>query len=155
MRAWILCLALVLFAVALRAERVVKVADGDTVTVLSEANEQIRVRLWGIDAPEKAQDYGEVSRKRLAERIAGKDVRLEMHGKDRYGRVLAVIWYKGENENLRQVREGLAWHYVYYAKKATDYAEAEKQAREKRIGLWKKPNPVPPWEFRRQKRKSD
>lgn len=155
MKAWALILPFAFVAATASAERVVKVSDGDTITVLDENNKQIRVRLWGIDAPESKQAYGKAARSRLADNIAGKDVRLDVRGKDRYGRLLAVVWLGDENENLLQVRDGFAWHYVYYAKKATEYAEAEKYARERRLGLWKDSNPVPPWEYRRRKRKSD
>ncbi len=140
-------LALALIA---NAERVVKISDGDTITVIDENNVQTRVRLWGIDAPEKKQPFGEASRRHLAEKIAGENVRLESRGRDRYGRLLAVVWLGNENQNLRQVRDGYAWHYVQYAKKATDYAAAEKQAREKRLGLWQEDDPTPPWTFRRR-----
>ena len=154
MKVFLLLLVGLSFAGVLNAERVVKVSDGDTITVLDEAKHSIRVRVWGIDAPESKQAYGQASRRHLAERIAGQDVRLEVRGKDRYGRVLAVVWLGDENENLLQLCNGFAWHYVAYAKKATEYADAEKNAREQRLGLWKEPSPIPPWEFRRRKRKS-
>lgn len=144
-------LAFLTLALIANAERVVKISDGDTITVIDENNVQTRVRLWGIDAPEKKQPFGEASRKHLAEKIAGENVRLESRGRDRYGRLLAVVWLGDENENLRQVRDGYAWHYVQYAKKATDYAAAEKQAREKRLGLWQEDDPTPPWTFRRRR----
>lgn len=143
-------LAFLALALITNAERVVKISDGDTITVIDENNVQTRVRLWGIDAPEKKQPFGEASRRHLAEKIAGENVRLESRGRDRYGRLLAVVWLGNENQNLRQVRDGYAWHYVQYAKKATDYAAAEKQAREKRLGLWQEDDPTPPWTFRRR-----
>lgn len=143
-------LAFLALALIANAERVVKISDGDTITVIDENNVQTRVRLWGIDAPEKKQPFGEASRRHLAEKIAGENVQLESRGRDRYGRLLAVVWLGNENQNLRQVRDGYAWHYVQYAKKATDYAAAEKQAREKRLGLWQEDDPTPPWTFRRR-----
>lgn len=145
--------AFVALAVSANAERVVKVSDGDTIIVLDASCVQTRVRLWAIDAPEKKQPYGEASRRHLAEKIAGKEVRLEPHGRDRYGRLLAVVWLGDENENLAQVRDGFAWHYVQFAKKAYEYAEAEKAAREKRAGLWNDASPVPPWVYRRRSSK--
>lgn len=155
MKTWALFFACALSAFVARAERVIDVSDGDTITVLNEENKQMRVRLWGIDAPEKKQSYGQAARRHLAEHIAGKDVRLEIRGKDRYGRVLAVVWLGDENENLLQVRDGFAWHYSQYAKKATEYADAEKCAREHHWGLWQDASPTPPWEFRRRKRKKN
>lgn len=149
----ILTLIFIFSAVFACAERVVKVSDGDTITVLDSEHHEIRVRLWGIDAPEKKQAYGEASRRHLAEHIAGKDVRLEIHGKDAYGRTLAVIWLGEENENLLQVRDGYAWHYKQYAKKSYSYADAEKEARDHRRGLWKDANPIPPWDFRKNRRR--
>ena len=143
------------FVPACFGESVVKVSDGDTISVLDAAHHQARVRLWGVDAPESKQAFGEASRRHLAEHIAGKDVRLELHGRDRYGRVLAVVWLGDENENLMQVRDGYAWHYVAFAKKAKEYAAAEKSARELHLGLWSDAHPVPPWEWRKARRRKD
>ena len=140
-------------AVAAWAAHVVKVSDGDTITVIDAGGNQVRVRLWGIDAPEKAQAFGEASRRQLAAVVAGKDVRLERRGHDRYGRLLAEVYVGDENANLEQVRGGWAWHYAAFARKATAYAEAEKSARERRCGLWADANPVPPWEWRRFNKK--
>lgn len=139
--------------VAAFAERVVKVVDGDTCVVLDKNKRQIRVRFWGIDAPEKKQAFGEASRRHLAELIAGKDVELISHGFDRYGRLVAEVILNGENENLRQIRDGFAWHYVAYARKAKTFAEAERAARKEHIGLWQDPHPVAPWDFRRRKKR--
>lgn len=133
--------------------KVIKVSDEDTITVLTDDKESVRVRLWGIDAPEKNQAYGEASRKNLANLIAGKNVRLVSHGNDQYGRLLAEVFLGEENECLRQIRDGYAWHYVFYARKAEEFADAEKNARTRRLGLWKDPKPVPPWDFRRNNRK--
>lgn len=153
--------ALVIFAAVFSVvpssfgESVVKVSDGDTITVLDADRHRTRVRLWGVDAPESKQAFGEASRRHLAEHIAGKKVRLELRGRDRYGRVLAVVWLGEENENLMQVRDGYAWHYVAFAKNAPEYAAAEKSARECRVGLWSDAHPVPPWEWRKARRRKD
>lgn len=138
--------------ISLPAERVVKVADGDTITVIDSDKHTSRVRLWGIDAPEKAQAFGNASREHLAALVAGKDVRLVEYGRDRYGRILAEVFVGDENVCLKQVLDGYAWHYVYYAPKALSFADAEKSARQQRIGLWKDSNPIPPWQFRRKQR---
>lgn len=137
---------------SLYAERVVKVSDGDTITVLDDENRQSRVRLWGIDAPESKQAFGKASQKHLAKAVAGKDVRLEIKGKDRYGRIIARVWIDNEDVCLRQIRDGFAWHYKHYAPDEIEFAKAEEKARERHLGLWQDRNPIPPWEFRRQKR---
>ena len=132
--------------------KVVKVADGDTVTVLDAAKTQHRIRLNRIDAPEKKQAFGEASRKHLAGFIAGKDVRIEWEKKDQYGRILGII-YNGETDiNLQMVKDGFAWHYKHFDK-TPSYAEAEKTAREKKLGLWSDPNPVEPYLFRKANKK--
>lgn len=142
--------------------RVVKVSDGDTITILDADNAQHKVRLDRIDAPEKAQAFGEVSRKHLASLVAGKDVEVEWTKKDAYGRILGTVWVQVQADgttaavrtdvNLRMVKDGLAWHYKRYDS-TKSYADAEAAARTAKLGLWKDPDPVPPHEFRKAKRK--
>ena len=91
--------------------RVVHVADGDTITVLDASNTQRKIRLSRIDAPEKAQAYGDVSRKHLAAFVAGKTVCVEFTKSDKYGRILGTIWDGETDVNLQMVKDGLAWHY--------------------------------------------
>ena len=129
--------------------RVVRVADGDTITVLDSTNIQNKVRLVKIDAPEKSQAFGEVSRKHLASLVASKEVKVEWTNKDKYGRVLGEVFVGTTNVNLRMVKDGLAWHYKHFDNTPT-YAQAEVEARAKKIGLWKDANPIPPWEFRKK-----
>lgn len=131
------------------AGKVVAVTDGDTVRVLVDGRE-LRVRLEGIDAPESKQAYGQRSKQALSELVFGKHVRLDVTGKDRYGRTLGLLYVDDEPVNVRMILEGMAWHYAYFNAEPT-FAAAEKQAREARAGLWSDPDPVPPWEFRRQK----
>ena len=130
------------------AGRVVRVADGDTLTVLV-SNQQVRVRLQGIDAPESAQAFGTRSKQALSDKVFGKDVRLAWAGKDRYGRVLGDVYAGGRWVNLEMVAEGWAWHYVRYSSDKR-LADAEAAARAARLGLWQDQAPVPPWEFRRK-----
>ena len=125
------------------------VQDGDTFNLPDNAT---RVRLWGIDAPEKGQAYADEARDRLKELCEGKAVRLEIKDTDRYGRKTAIVWKGKTNINLQMVKEGLAWHYAYYAPDAKDLAAAEKAARKARKGLWKDKNPVKPYDFRKQSR---
>lgn len=123
------------------------VMDGDTFRSGST-----RVRLWGIDAPEKGQAHADESRARLKELCEGKAVRLEIKDTDQYGRKVAIVWLGKKNINLQMVEEGLAWHYAYFAPDAKNLAAAEKAARKARRGLWQDKNPVNPYEFRKQSR---
>ncbi|WP_029904234.1 thermonuclease family protein [Prevotella sp. 10(H)] len=132
--------------------KVVKVADGDTFTLLTNSNEKIRIRLYGIDAPENGQDYGSKSRQYLNDLCYGKQVRVQKIDTDHYGRTLGVVFVDGINVNEELVRQGLAWYYREYAD--DPFLEAlELSARDKRINIWSMKNPVPPHEFRRNKRK--
>ena len=136
--------------------RVVKIADGDTLTVLDESNRQHKIRLVGIDAPERAQPFGTVSRQNLADLVFGKTVTVEWHKQDRYQRVLGKVLLNGQDVNLKQIKAGLAWYYKQYDKdqRAAErklYAEAQKAANLKGIGLWSDPMPVAPWDFRHNK----
>ena len=133
--------------------RVAKIADGDTLTVLDESKRQHKVRLVGIDAPERKQAFGTVSRQNLADLVFGKKVDVEWSKQDRYQRVLGKVLLDGKDINLKQVKAGLAWHYTQYDKdlQLADkrlYAEAQKAASLKGIGLWSDPAPVAPWDFR-------
>ena len=142
--------------------KVTKVADGDTITVLDSNKEQHRIRLAGIDAPEKGQPFGDASRKMLGELVAGKEVRIEFEKYDRYGRIVGKVWVtpidcpscdKTLDVGLAQITSGMAWWYRKYAhEQSTEdqgrYEFAEKEAKAKNIGLWQDRNPVPPWEFR-------
>lgn len=126
--------------------KVVSVHDGDTITVLS-GKEQTKVRLYGIDAPEKKQDYGQRSKQFLASLIAGQVIEVESKGKDRYKRTLGIIYYKGQDINAQMVLNGYAWAYVKYSR---IYVNQENTARENKRGLWQSSNPTPPWEWRKR-----
>jgi endonuclease YncB( thermonuclease family) len=91
--------------------RVVKIADGDTVTILDESNRQHKVRLVGIDAPERKQPFGTVSRQHLAGLVFGKTVAMRWQKRDRYQRILGKVLVDGQDVNLEQIKAGLAWHY--------------------------------------------
>ena len=148
--------------------KVVAVTDGDTIKVLDDNSVQHKVRLAGIDAPEKAQPFGNASREHLATMVAGKDVRVETTKNDRYGRVLGKVWVqprdcpscgKTLNANHAQILSGMAWWYQDYAKdqSAEDqgrYESAVTEARKRKLGLWSEPNPIPPWAWRRGQRTS-
>jgi endonuclease YncB( thermonuclease family) len=134
---------------------VVAISDGDTITLLTEDKRQIKIRLAGIDTPEKKQAFGTKARDHLASRIFKHDVEVDLRKQDQYGRHLGVIYIGGVDINQSMIQDGYAWFYKHYAKEqpkeeALRYAKAEADARSKQRGLWADPNPVPPWEFRKE-----
>ena len=133
--------------------KVIKVTDGDTVHVLDQSKTKHKIRLGGIDAPEKKQLFGDKSTQNLSRLIAGKNVEVEYDKRDRYGRIVGKLIKDGQDINLLQIKGSLAWHYKYYEKEQTKldrvlYSSAEIEAREKTIGLWAVPA-IPPWEYRK------
>jgi micrococcal nuclease len=126
--------------------KVVKVTDGDTITVLVD-NEQIKVRLSEIDAPEHGQDFGQKSKEALADLVFEKEVRVVTHGKDRYGRTIGDVFVGQTNVNEKLVADGWAWNFPKYSK-SKRLAELENEAREAKRGLWAGNAPIPPWEYR-------
>lgn len=147
-----LLLALPPLAQADFSGRVVRVIDGDTVSVLS-GNEMYRVRLNGIDAPESKQAYGQRSKQSLIALAAQKNVLVIGNKQDRYGRYLGTIMNENLNINAEQVKTGMAWAYRFHGK-ATDMKMLvlEKIARSSGVGLWADPNPVEPWKWRRSEK---
>lgn len=138
------------------AGKVVGVADGDTITVLDDENTQHKIRLQGIDAPEKGQPFGNVSKQNLSSLVFGKIVDVECDKLDRYGRLVAKVSIDGVDVGLEQIRAGLAWHYKQYQNEQSKpdqklYAEAEISAKNAKAGLWKDAQPVAPWNFRNPK----
>ena len=148
-----LCLALQAHADTLLG-KVINVADGDTITVLDDTHTQHKIRLTGIDAPEKRQAFGNVSKQSLAKQVAGQSVAVEWDKVDRYGRKVGKVLLAGLDCNLVQIKRGLAWHYKQYQREQSpadrqSYAAAEVEARAAKLGLWRDAAPLPPWEFRR------
>ena len=131
--------------------KVIKVSDGDTITLLTDDKVSHKVRLNDIDAPEKKQPFGNKSRDNLASYIAGEIVTVKYKSKDRYGRVLGTIYFDNLDINLQQVKNGYAWVYKQYSKNQTYYKE-EQKARDLKKGLWIEKEPIAPWEFRKQKK---
>lgn len=131
--------------------RVVGVSDGDTITVLTREHKKIKVRLASIDAPEKAQPFGERSKQSLSSLCFGKDVRLETEGEDRYGRTVAEVYVGDLDANAFQIERGMAWVFTRYAAKDSPLFLIERIARLQRVGLWLDSNPAPPWEWRKAK----
>lgn len=134
--------------------RVVGVTDGDTLVLLDAERVQHKIRLSGIDAPEKAQPFGDRSKANLSALAFDQDVTANCPKKDRYGRDICVVVVRGKDLGLAQVADGMAWWYQKYAKEQTsrarlDYEAAEFSAKAKRLGLWADKDPVPPWDWRR------
>lgn len=131
--------------------RVVRISDGDTVTIETDNGTRVKIRLNGIDAPESRQEFGNEARAKITELIAGKVVTVKTHSHDRYNRVIGEIFLDGRNINRAMVQEGCAWHYVKYAPKDKDLANDQEQAKKAGKGLWSNPNAVPPWDYRKKK----
>ncbi len=151
--------ALLLLAGALNAAtlqgKVIGVADGDTLTLLDAQKNQHKTRLQGIDAPEKAQAFGNKSKQSLHEMVHGKEVFVDVQKKDKYGRSVGKILVNQTDACLEQIKRGMAWHYKQYANEQSPedrdvYAQAESTARAQSLGLWKDKSPTPPWAFRKQ-----
>jgi len=128
---------------------VVGVHDGDTLTVLTAGNVQIKVRLVEIDVPEIKQPFGQQSKQALSALVFGKDVEIRATGKDRYGRTLARVFVDGADVNLAMVKAGMAWRFDKYSKDRA-FQSAQEEAQRARRGLWADPAPVAPWEWRKE-----
>ena len=152
---------LILFSCSLQAAslqgKVVSVADGDTIKVLDATNTQHKIRLQGIDAPEKAQPFGQKSKQSLSQLVYNKQVTVEYQKKDKYGRILGKVILNGTDVCLEQIKLGMAWHYKQYKsdqpkEDRETYAQVEQTARVQAVGLWKDKMPNPPWEYRKQQK---
>lgn len=132
------------------------VYDGDTVLLTTREESRLKVRLYGIDAPETrkpdmpGQPFGDISKRTLMYKIMGRRVSAEIMDIDQYKRAVAVIRYEGRDINREMVAEGMAWAYRQYLQGAYEsgYIGSETRARSRRAGLWRESNPHPPWEFR-------
>lgn len=137
--------------------RVVGVTDGDTIKVLDASNTEYKIRLAGIDAPEKKQSFGQVSKKSLSDLVFDKQVTVDWNKQDRYGRTIGKVLVNGVDANLEQVKRGMAWFYKKYQNELLlqdrlDYLHAQEFAEKERIGLWAGNNLVAPWDFRKNAR---
>ncbi len=159
--AWALALAFALPPGPAWAEtlegHVLGVSDGATLIVLNARHQHLRVRIAGIDAPERGQPFFKRSQDHLIKIARRREVVVEWYKKDRYGRLVGTVFVKkGPDVGLEQVRAGLAWWDREHAaeqlrRDRQAYDAAEKAAREKKLGLWADPNPVPPWEWRSER----
>lgn len=133
--------------------RVIAVVDGDTFTVQIDPGKQFKVRLQGVNAPEKQQPFGPESRQNLATKVMGKIVRVEFTKMDNIGRVLGKVMLDDEDVGLEQLSSGLGWLFTHYANELNDddrlaYRQAQDEARRAKLGLWKDKSPVSPWAYR-------
>ena len=152
--------------------KVVGVTGGDTITCLTDQKKQIKVRLYQIDAPESGQAYGQKAKHVLSNMIYDKVVWMEDKGADRYKRMLGAIRWdicspivttpichqigkslpSASDINLKMIKEGYAWYYPF-AKKNPEYQQAEQEAKAAKRGLWADKHAMPPWEWRKEKKK--
>ena len=134
---------------------VVGVADGDTITLLDQQKNTYKIRLQGIDAPEKKQAFGEKSKQSLHDLVHGKQVRIEYDKDDKYGRIVGKITLDDLDICLQQLVLGMAWHYKKYQNEQSVadrvvYNDAELKSKSLKLGLWADETPMPPWEFRKK-----
>ena len=130
--------------------KVIKIVDGDTFDLLMADYRTVRIRLADIDAPEKRQDFGTVSKQALADYIFSKNIQVEYTKLDRNHRIIGTIWINNENVNLKMVENGFAWHFKKYSKSQL-FAKAEIRAKSMKKGLWVQNNAISPWDFRHKK----
>lgn len=131
--------------------KVIKIADGDTLTILDRSQQQHRIRLSQIDAPEKSQAFGQQSKQSLSSICFGKNAIVNVEDTDRYGRIVGTVVCNGTHANRSQLETGMAWVYDKYAKDR-QYYNIQRAAQSKHIGLWSDAQPVAPWEYRKHTR---
>jgi endonuclease YncB( thermonuclease family) len=157
------CIFLAALTITCRAEtrslagRVTAVADGDSFVITDAARHSYRVRLLGIDAPERHQSFSAASKRQLSNTIFGRDIVVTSDKVDQYGRIVGSVVVNGHDVALDQVRAGMAWVYVHYQGQLSPneraaYTAAQRSAKEQHAGIWSEPSPVPPWQFRRAAR---
>lgn len=134
--------------------KVIGIADGDTITVLTEDNQKIRVRLYGIDCPEKSQAFGGRAKQFTAQAVYGWTVEIEPVDTDRYGRTVGIVSLNGKSLNESLIKAGYAWYYATYCnEKICNFWKAlERSAQADGLGLWSQVTPRPPWVYRRSKK---
>ena len=154
--AFIILLTLLLFSPAAQAyqAKVVGVADGDSLTVLAEGRER-EIRLYGIDAPERKQAFGQKAKGEITALCAGKVVEVEELDEDSYGRAVSWVTVNGRSVNETMVSSGYAWVYRTYcrdARRCEGLLRLEGEARDSKRGLWRYGDPMPPWKWRHMRR---
>jgi endonuclease YncB( thermonuclease family) len=133
---------------------VIGIADGDTITVM-HGKQPVKVRLYGIDCPEQGQAFAKRAKQFTSKMAYRKTAHVEGITTDRYSRIVGMVLVDGLNLNEELIRVGLAWVYTRYCDRpiCQKWKRLESEAREAKRGLWRDTNPIPPWEFRRKKRK--
>ena len=146
---------LLLFTLSAQAEtlegKVIKIADGDTLTLLTPSNQQVKIRLAGVDTPERKQPFGNKAKQALAKLAFQKQAIVEVETKDRYGRTVGVVFVNGLNVNAEMIGQGMAWVYRKYTNDQKLYA-LEAEAKQARRGLWATDKQIEPWLWRKGKR---
>ena len=159
----LVAIAITLLTTASRADtltgRVVGISDGDTLTLLDASNTQHKIRLAGIDSPEKGQSFGQVCKQSLSDLAYDHTVQIDWKKLDRYSRIIGKVLVNNRDVNLEQIQRGCGWHYKKYQNEQSpddrlSYDKAEENARMSRIGLWADNEPVPPWDWRKTRKKS-
>ena len=133
--------------------KVVRVSDGDSLSLLAADGKQYALRLYGVDAPERDQPFGDQSRAHLRRLVDGRSVGATIESVDDYQRQVVEVFIDGRSVNLMMLEAGMAWWYRYYARARSDMGEAERVARAKERGLWSQPDPVEPRRWRQQNRR--
>ncbi len=155
----IIAALLIALAIVARAEtisgKVVAITDGDTITILDANKQQHKIRLAGIDAPERGQAFGQAAKRKLSELVFNRQVTVEFTKRDRWKRIVGLVSLDGRDINEAMIRAGFAWFFKRYereldAGRRQSYARAEAVAREGKRGLWNDPGAVAPWDYRRR-----
>ena len=135
------------------AGRVVGISDGDTLTLVDATEVQFKIRLSGIDSPEKGQAFGQFCKNSLSDLAYGRAAQIDWKKLDRYGRIIGTVLVDERDMSLEQIRRGCGWHYKKYQNEQStndrlSYSAAEESARKDKVGLWADSDPVPPWIWR-------
>ncbi len=128
------------------------VSDGDTIHMIVK-NQKYKIRFYGIDTPERTQEYGLEAKEFVYKRVMSRNIKVRVMDTDRYGRKVGKVYYNGKYLNKEIVKNGYAWWYKYYAKNDKDLEKAQKYAKINRLGLWRSSKPIAPWDYRRGKKK--
>ena len=144
----------ILFSISIMATsyKVLKVGDGDTITIQMDG-EKKKIRLYGIDTPEINQSFGTEAKQFLSDQILNKEVEIEVKDTDRYKRLVAIVYLNNKSMNELLLKEGWAWWYEAYAKKEYKYKELQEEAQKRKRGMWRNKGNIPPWEFRKLRKK--
>lgn len=132
--------------------KVVGITDGDTFKMLVDDSVEYKIRLHGIDCPEKAQAFSQVAKKALSDMIFGQEIKVEYTKKDRYGRIIGKVYFGKLYVNEELIKQGMAWHFTKYDQN-TEWQNLEQEARAQKIGLWADSDPMAPWLYRENKKK--